>query len=119
MSFKGKKNTNDEKSKENSSASVENLFNFTDSEKFIHEPLRLQMLAHLKAVRKVDMKFLQKELQVSWGNLSFHSTKLEEKGYIKIEKQFIGKKSYTLLTLTPLGKDAFDKYRIKMKKILF
>ncbi|UYP45493.1 hypothetical protein NEF87_001778 [Candidatus Lokiarchaeum ossiferum] len=96
----------------------ENYF-FSDDDKFIHEPIRLLIMAYLYSVDKADMKYLQKELQVSWGNLSFHSTKLEERHYISIEKQFIKKKSYTILSLTGIGRKAFQKYRKNLKKIVF
>ena len=42
---------------------------FSDMIKFIHEPIRLQILALLNAVQEADMKFLQKELEVSLSSL--------------------------------------------------
>ena len=92
---------------------------FSDMMKFIHEPIRLQILALLNAVQEADMKFIHKELEVSWGNLSFHSTQLEEKEFLVIKKQFIGKKSFTLLTLTPLGKQEFKKYCRLLKILIY
>ena len=57
------------------------------------------------------MIYLKNALNLTWGNLSSHLTKLEEKGYISINKQFIGKKPYTILQITPLGKERFENYR--------
>ena len=111
-----KKNTNQKTQKEKT-GSKKAIF-FSAMIKFIHEPIRLQILALLNAVQEADMKFLQKELDVSWGNLSFHSTQLEEKEFIVIKKQFIGKKSFTLLTLTPHGKQEFKKYCRQMKNLI-
>jgi len=89
---------------------TENDF-FFGIERFLHEPIRLQIIAHLNASEKVDMIFLKNTLGLTWGNLSFHVTKLEEKGYIIVEKQFIGKKPYTLLQISEEGKKSFERYK--------
>lgn len=86
--------------------------------RFIHEPNRLLIIAQLYALEQVDMLYLKKTLGISWGNLSFHTTQLEEKGYINIKKQFVGKKSYTLLRITPEGKAHFEDYKRAMRDFL-
>ena len=45
-------------------------------------------------------------------------SKLEAAGYVKIEKEFVGKKPHTMLSLTKEGRTAFEKYRQNMKQIL-
>ena len=86
--------------------------------RFIHEPNRLLIIAQLYALEQADMLYLKKALGISWGNLSFHTTQLEEKGYITIKKQFIGKKSYTLLRITAEGKSHFEDYKNAMRNFL-
>jgi DNA-binding MarR family transcriptional regulator len=86
--------------------------------RFIHEPNRLLIIAQLYALEQVDMLYLKKTLPISWGNLSFHTTQLEERGYITIKKQFIGKKSYTLLRITSAGKTHFENYKKAMRNFL-
>ncbi|MFW9913333.1 MAG: transcriptional regulator [Candidatus Thorarchaeota archaeon] len=86
--------------------------------RFIHEPNRLLIISQLYALEQVDMLYLKKTLPISWGNLSFHTTQLEERGYIIIKKQFIGKKSYTLLRITSAGKTHFENYRNAMRNFL-
>ena len=86
--------------------------------RFIHEPNRLLIIAQLYALEQADMLYLKKTLKMSWGNLSFHTTQLEEKGYITIKKQFIGKKSYTLLRITAEGKAHFEDYKRAMLDFL-
>ena len=86
--------------------------------RFIHEPNRLLIIAQLYALEKVDMLYLKKTLGISWGNLSFHSTQLEERGFITIKKQFIGKKSYTVLRITSEGKAHFEDYKRAMREFL-
>ena len=45
-------------------------------------------------------------------------TKLEEAGYVKIEKKFVRKKPHTIASLTADGIKAFENYRLKMKQAL-
>jgi DNA-binding MarR family transcriptional regulator len=51
------------------------------------------------------------------GNLSAHLSKLEEAGYIDVEKSFMGKRPNTTLRLTKQGRAAFHEYVQKMKKV--
>jgi DNA-binding MarR family transcriptional regulator len=91
---------------------------FFGIEKFIHEPSRLQILSILSSVDKADMIFLRNQLQLTWGNISFHATKLEEKAYISIEKTILNKKTYTVLQITELGLKQLRKYRKAINNFL-
>ena len=51
---------------------------------------------------------------MTWGNLSSHMTKLEEAGYLDVEKTFKGKRPNTTLKLTDKGRQAFMAYRKQM-----
>ncbi len=55
---------------------------------------------------------------LTWGNLSSHMSKLEEAGYIQVEKGFKGKKPHTMLHLTRKGQNAFREYRRRMRQVL-
>ncbi len=57
-------------------------------------------------------------MRLTWGNLSSHLSKLENAGYIVIEKEFLGKKPHTMLHLTDDGRAAFEEYRKNMKQVL-
>jgi DNA-binding transcriptional ArsR family regulator len=87
-------------------------------DRLIHEPARLMILAHLYVVESADFLFLVRQTGLTWGNLSSHMSKLEAAGYIKIEKEFIGKKPHTMLRLTGEGRAAFREYRQRMKQVL-
>jgi DNA-binding MarR family transcriptional regulator len=89
-----------------------------DIDKDIHEPARLMILSYLLVVESADFVFLRGQTGLTWGNLSAHMTKLEEKQYIEIKKEFIRKKPRTMVKITEKGKQAFLAYREKMKKIL-
>ncbi|HKJ70095.1 MAG TPA: transcriptional regulator [bacterium] len=86
-------------------------------DKLIHEPARLQILAYLYVVESADFVYLMRQTGLTWGNLSSHMSKLEEAGYLKVEKEFVNKKPHTLLHLTGKGRKAFDEYRGQMQQI--
>jgi DNA-binding PadR family transcriptional regulator len=87
------------------------LSNISDVDRVIHEPSRLLLVALLSSVESADFLFLLKESRLTKGNLSVHLSKLEEAGYLKIEKTFRGKIPHTEYRLTAKGKTAFDEYR--------
>jgi DNA-binding MarR family transcriptional regulator len=94
------------------------LRNITELDRVIHEPGRLIIVALLSAVEECDFLYLQHESQLNKGTLSSHLARLEEAGYVEIEKTYRGKVPRTLLRLTPAGRAAFEDYRKKMKAAL-
>jgi len=85
-------------------------------DKLIHEPARLNIMTRLYVVESADFLFMMRQTGLTFGNLSAHMSKLEAVGYIKIIKEFVGKKPHTMLKLTEKGKKAFDEYRKQMKQ---
>ena len=55
-------------------------------DRLIHEPVRLLIMANLYVVDTADFLYLMKQLNLTFGNLSSHMSKLEEAGYVSIEK---------------------------------
>lgn len=94
----------------------EEISSVTSVDKIIHEPARLSIIAHLYVVHSADFLFLMRQTGLTFGNLSSHMSKLENAGYIKIKKEFVGKKPHTMLLLTDKGRSAFEKYRKDMKQ---
>lgn len=90
----------------------------TELDRLVHEPARLSIMALLYAVESADFVFLMNQTGLTWGNLSSHMSKLEEAGYIEVEKGFKGKKPHTMLHLTEAGRAAFRVYRQQMKQVL-
>lgn len=101
-----------------SDASSDTLQPIADIDRIIHEPARLMILALLYVVESGDFTFLLRQTGLTWGNLSSHLSKLEEAGYVEIEKEFRGKKPHTMLHLTEAGRSAFREYRQSMKQVL-
>jgi len=97
---------------------TEPLRNLSDLDRVIHEPARLLLVALLSSVDSADFLFLLKESGLTKGNLSVHLSRLEEAGYLKVEKTFRGKIPHTEFRLTPKGRAAFEQYRKSLGPIL-
>ena len=89
-----------------------------DIDQVIHAPARLMVLTYLYVVESVDYVFLIRLTGLTWGNLSTHLTKLEEAGYIAINKEFRGKKPHTTINLTKQGRTAFREYKRSLQQVL-
>ena len=55
---------------------------------------------------------------LTWGNLSSHLSKLEEEGYVAVEKEIVGKKPHSMVLLTEAGRTAFRIYKQSMQQVL-
>jgi DNA-binding MarR family transcriptional regulator len=86
-------------------------------DRLVHEPARLALMSLLYVVKSADFIFLMNQTGLTWGNLSAHITKLEEAGYIEVEKAFKGKRPNTTLRMTDKGRRAFQQYALKMKQV--
>ena len=94
------------------------LHPLADIDQVIHAPARLMVLTYLYVVESADYVFLMRLTGLTWGNLSTHLTKLEEAGYIAIEKEFKGKKPHSTVRLTSQGRAAFMAYKKSMQRVL-
>jgi DNA-binding MarR family transcriptional regulator len=87
----------------------------------IHQPVRLRIMSSLVALdpdEQVDFVHLRKILDLTDGNLGAHLAKLENTGYVKVEKTFIARKPRTFIKATGKGRDAFDEHTAALKKII-
>jgi DNA-binding MarR family transcriptional regulator len=87
----------------------------------IHQPVRLKIMSSLMSLdseNKVDFTYLKTLLKLTDGNLGAHLNKLEESGYIKIEKKFVDKKPKTFICLTGKGRDAFTEHVMALDNIV-
>ena len=89
-----------------------------DLDRVIHEPARLMVVALLAAVQEADFQYLHQATKLTKGNLSVHLSKLEDVGYIEIQKTFRGKYPLTVCRLTERGRAVLDNYRKVMKAAL-
>jgi DNA-binding MarR family transcriptional regulator len=98
--------------------SADELHPLADIDRVIHAPARLMVLTYLYVVDKADYVSLTHLTGLSWGNLSTHVNKLEEAGYVEIEKKFVGKKPHSMLMLTKEGRSAFKAYKKNLSEVL-
>ena len=87
-------------------------------DRLIHEPARLMIVTILSAVESADFLYLQRETDLTKGNLSSHLSKLESADYVKIKKTYRGKIPLTVCSLTDSGHKAFMDYREQLKYIV-
>jgi DNA-binding MarR family transcriptional regulator len=84
----------------------------------IHGRLRLGVMAYLASAEIADFNELKSVLQATQGNLSVHLRKLEEAGYVEIEKGFRARKPLTQVRLTEKGRAAFKNYLDAIGKLI-
>jgi DNA-binding MarR family transcriptional regulator len=87
-------------------------FDIGGIDEVIHGRLRLGVMAYLAGAGSGSAEFneLKGRLQASDGNLSVHLRKLEDAGYVAIDKSFVGRKPLTRVRLTSEGRKAFVDY---------
>jgi DNA-binding MarR family transcriptional regulator len=86
----------------------------------IHQPVRLRIMAALVALEEgseVDFTYLRDLLEVTEGNLGAHLHKLEEGGYISVNKVFVERKPRTYLSASSEGRTAFKEHVAALEAI--
>src|SRR5574342_379741 len=99
-------------------AMSDDLRSLAELDRLIHEPARLLIVTILSTVEGADFLFLQRETGRTKGNLSAHLSKLEEAGYVQIEKTFKGKFPLTICKLTSSGQKALKTYRQQLQSFM-
>lgn len=93
-------------------------FDIDRIDEVIHGRLRLGVMAYLSGVETAEFNELKRRLSATDGNLSVHLRKLEDAGYVAIEKGYAGKKPLTTVTLTEAGRAAFIAYLDAMSRLV-
>ena len=65
-----------------------------------------------------DFNMLKDLLGATDGNIASHAKALEKVEYIKVEKQFIGRKPNTRYSTTDLGRAEFKKHINALEKLI-
>jgi DNA-binding MarR family transcriptional regulator len=97
---------------------MDDEFDIGALDEVIHGRMRLGVMAYLASGGTADFNELKARLQATDGNLSVHLRKLEEAGYVAIDKSFMGRKPLTRVTLTDAGRDAFVRYLDAMARLV-
>ncbi|MEQ9187422.1 MAG: transcriptional regulator [Cryomorphaceae bacterium] len=76
----------------------------------LHSPLRLAVMSLLMTLDRAEFTYLKEKTESTSGNISVQITKLEEAGYIKVDKGYKGRRPLTTCTVTKKGRTAFENY---------
>lgn len=80
--------------------------------------IRLGIMSVLIVNDSVDFNTLKDTLDITDGNLASHISALEKLNYLKVKKQFIGKKPNTSYLITKAGRDAFQAHLAALELLL-
>ena len=90
----------------------------SDLDPLIHSPTRLKILLVLMSVEEADFTFISNAAELTRGNLSANLSKLEEAGYLKIDKKFVERIPKTIVSITESGEKALEAYSNLLGPIL-
>lgn len=76
-------------------------------QKVFDSRVRLGVMSALMVNAQVSFNELKELIQVTDGNLASHLKALEENGYVKVNKGFVGRKTNTTYAVTKAGEKAF------------
>jgi DNA-binding MarR family transcriptional regulator len=85
----------------------------------IHGRVRLAVMAYLSAAGSADFGQLRDKTGVTDGNLSANLRKLEDAGYVIIEKKFVDRRPLTTCLLSEQGRNAWIAYLDRLQTMLF
>lgn len=86
--------------------------------KLFESKARLGIMSMLLVNESVDFNSLKQHLGLTDGNLASHLTALEKSKYIKVNKQFIGKKPNTTYSVTAGGRRAFNEHLDALEQLI-
>lgn len=93
-------------------------YDYQQLDEVIHSRIRLAIMTLLISVEDAEFTYIRDKINTTDGNLSAHMRKLEESGYIKIQKRFIDRKPATSYSITAKGREAFEKYIERLEKMI-
>jgi DNA-binding transcriptional ArsR family regulator len=89
-----------------------------DLDPVVHGKMRLAVLSLLSGVDEAEFTWLRERTGSTDGNLGAHLLKLEEAGYVAVEKKFVARKPMTLYRMTNAGRTALERYVASLKQLL-
>ncbi|MCE3281719.1 MAG: transcriptional regulator [Chitinophagaceae bacterium] len=86
--------------------------------KLFDSRLRLGIMSALMVNEEVNFNELKELMQATDGNLASHIKALEEVGFIKVQKGFVGRKTNTTYSVTKSGEKAFKAHLDALEKMI-
>lgn len=90
----------------------------TGLNKVFESRIRLGVMSVLMVNEEVNFNDLKEILEVTDGNLATHLVNLEENGFIKVHKGFVGKKTNTTYSVTKSGEKAFTDHITALENVI-
>lgn len=84
----------------------------------VHGKLRLALLSLLAGVEEAEFTWLRARTGATDGNLGAQLAKLEQAGYVSVEKKFVQRKPQTLYRMTAAGRRALTEYVQVLRQLL-
>ena len=91
---------------------------YKDLDPLLHSQLRLAIISMLISSDKVEFTHIKDETKAAAGNISIQIKKLQEAGYVKVEKSFQNNYPKTMLSITNKGVQAFESYVTSLKRYI-
>jgi predicted transcriptional regulator len=91
---------------------------FNDLDPILHSQLRLSIVSILITVDEADFTFIKDTTKAAAGNISIQIKKLQDAGYVKVEKTFKNNYPNTSVSITGKGIKAFEDYVKNLKKYI-
>lgn len=95
-----------------------NPIDFNGLDTRVHGPIRLGILSALQMDGALDFTTLKKRLETADGSLNLHLGKLEECGYITVQKAFVGLRPRSTYQMTEAGRQALAGYFAAMSRLI-
>lgn len=86
-------------------------------DELLGHPVRFSIVALLAAASRADFRFVGDQVEVSDSVLSKQMSSLEQAGYVKVTKGFIGRRARTWLSLTNAGRRTFARHMVALRSI--
>lgn len=96
---------------------ADDRFDHKGIDEVIHGRIRLGAVAYLSTVDSALFPELRDKVGATDGNLSTHLRKLEEAGYVEVDKSFVDRKPRTRIALTRAGRDAWILWLERMRTL--
>jgi DNA-binding transcriptional ArsR family regulator len=93
-------------------------FDHTAIDELLHSRVRLAIIAFLAGAERADFSAVREAINTTDGNASVHLRKLEDAGYIAVQKRFVARKPQTRYALTDIGRKALLDYVAHLESLL-
>uniref|UniRef100_A0A7C3E0J6 ArsR family transcriptional regulator n=1 Tax=Gracilinema caldarium TaxID=215591 RepID=A0A7C3E0J6_9SPIR len=95
-----------------------NPYNYEQIDELLSSRIRLAIIALLAGCDEAEFTYIRERVGASDGNLATHLRKLEDCGYIRYEKRFLGRKPATFYCITATGQSALLAYSRHLAELI-